>query len=40
MHVTWHSYVLIGLHSDNSRPACPDSEFQTLVKFLLLIGEA
>jgi len=25
MHATWHLYVLVGLHSDNSGSVCPDT---------------
>jgi len=40
VHATWHLYVLVGLHSDNPKSACPDPEAWTLVKFLLLIRVA
>ena len=37
MHATWHSYVLVGLHSDNFELACPNLGAWMLMNFLMLI---
>jgi len=35
-YATWHSCVLVGLHSDNPRHVCPEFGARMIVKSLLL----